>query len=85
MSTPLRVEREKRGMTTEELAIAVGVRQPTISRVESGRSRPSPELADRLAKYFGNAVTRDQILFPEDYVEAAPPMKPIRSRLAKAS
>lgn len=72
MGTPLRNERERLGLTTYDLAKAVGVNQSTIHRVESGKKRPSPDLADRLAKYFKNAVTRDQILFPEEYALAAP-------------
>lgn len=56
----------------------MNVKQPTLSRVENGKRRPSPELANRLAKYFGNAVTRDQILFPEDYAEPTG-KKPSRS------
>jgi len=47
----------------------VGVNQSQYSRVESGKRRASPELANRIAKYFGNAVTRDQVLYPEDYEE----------------
>lgn len=69
MTTPLRCVREKRKESTRTVAEAVGVNQSQYSRVESGKRRPSPDLANRLAKYFGNAVTRDQILFPEDYVE----------------
>lgn len=76
MSTPLRLIREKRGESTYDVALAVGVNQSQYSRVESGKRRPSPELANRIAKHFGNTVTRDQILFPEDY----PPMPPVRAK-----
>ncbi len=69
VSTPLKTERKKRGISTKDLAAAVGVQPPTINRIENGRMNPSLDLANRLAKHFGNAVTRDQILFPEDYVE----------------
>jgi transcriptional regulator with XRE-family HTH domain len=81
MTTLLRNAREKRGVTTYQVAAAVGVNQSQYSRVENGRRRPSPELANRIAKYFGNAVTRDQILFPEDYA----PTQPKTTRLRKAS
>jgi transcriptional regulator with XRE-family HTH domain len=77
MSTPLRLERERRKLTAEALAAGVGVTQPTINRIENGRKRPSPDLANRIAKYFGNAVTRDQILFPEDYADPGS-KKPVR-------
>lgn len=84
MPTPLKVERKRRGMTLEDLATAVGVKQPTICRIENASRKASPELADRIAKFLDNAVTRDQILFPKDYVSqdvssAKPP------RLKKAS
>jgi transcriptional regulator with XRE-family HTH domain len=86
MVTPLKAERLKRGITAEALAAAVNVKQPAITRIENGTRRSSPELADRLAEYFVNAVTRDQILFPEKYVQQdLPPKKPIPQRLRKAS
>lgn len=77
MDTPLKVERCKRNLSATDLAQAMGVTQPTINRIENGRKRPSPDLANRLAKFFDNAVTRDQILFPEDYPTRA--KKPVRS------
>jgi hypothetical protein len=62
------------------------VKQPTITRIENGIRRTRPELAERIAKFFDNAVTRDQILFPADYVEQdLPPKKPLPQRLRKAS
>jgi transcriptional regulator with XRE-family HTH domain len=82
MATPLKIEREKRGMTGEDIAVAVGVKAPTISRIENGRYRPSPDLANRIAKFLGNAVTRDQLLFPEDYPLPTP--KPARRASARA-
>jgi DNA-binding XRE family transcriptional regulator len=86
MNTPLKVERERRGISADELARAVSVRQPTINRIENGKKRPSPDLANRIAKYFANAVTRDQILFPEDYTVAdLPPKKTPTPRLQRAS
>jgi transcriptional regulator with XRE-family HTH domain len=69
MITPLKKERLKRCLGTEELAAAVGVSQPTINRVENGIRRASPDLADRLQRYFGLSITRDQILYPEYYEE----------------
>jgi transcriptional regulator with XRE-family HTH domain len=86
MNTPLRNTRLARGESTYKVADAVGVDQSQYSRVESGKRRPSPDLANRIAKYFGNAVTRDQILFPEDYIVAdLPPKKTPPARLQRAS
>lgn len=42
--------REKKGLSQEKLAKMCNVTQMTISNVESGRRRPSPELAKKLAK-----------------------------------
>lgn len=87
MNTPLKVERIKREMTGESLAKAVGLTQSYITKLENGTQRPSPGIASRIALYLGNAVTRDQILFPEDYVapEQPSPRKPIRTSLQRAS
>lgn len=86
MNTLLRNIRTATGLSTYEVAKAVGVDQSQYSRVENGKGRPSPELANRIAKYFDNAVTRDQILFPEDYpVADLPEKKPIREQLRRAS
>lgn len=70
--TPLRTERERRGLTASAVAAAVGATQSHYSKVEKSLAQASPDLANRLAKYFGNAVTRDQILYPEDYVDTIP-------------
>lgn len=42
--------RNKKKLSQDELANMCGVTQMTISNVESGRRRPSPELAKNLAK-----------------------------------
>lgn len=55
MSTVLntvRVRREARGATQEELARAVGVTRQTIIAIERGNYTPSVELALSLAQYF---------------------------------
>lgn len=67
MATPLKLIRTRHKISSEKLAQAVGVKHPTISRIENGKKRPSPELAIRLAKYFDGEVTRDQLVFPEYY------------------
>lgn len=78
MATPLKAERERRGLTPEALASAVDVTQPTISRIENGKRRPGPELTIRIWQYFEDSVTRDQIMFPEFY-EGTEKKKPVRS------
>jgi DNA-binding XRE family transcriptional regulator len=64
-TSPLKKIRERRNLSSYELAEAVGVRQPTINRIENGKLRPSPRLAILLAEYFGEGITRDEIMFPE--------------------
>lgn len=86
MNTPLKIERTKRKLTGEALAREIGVSQSYIARLENGTQRASPDTACRIAKYLENAVTRDQILFPEDYVTAdLPPKKTPTPRLQRAS
>ena len=68
MVTPLKAERTKKGISTVQLALAVGVQPASINRIENMKMRASPDLADKIARYLGT-VTRDQILFPGDYVD----------------
>ncbi|WP_456366203.1 helix-turn-helix transcriptional regulator [Thermococcus sp.] len=48
----LRELREKRGLTQEELAEALGVTRQTIIAIEKGRYNPSLRLAFRMARFF---------------------------------
>lgn len=77
MITPLLTHREKLGQSQRQVAVALGIDPSHYRRVEIGETAASPELANRIAKYFGNAITRDQILYPEDYA-AAPARKQAR-------
>ena len=45
--------RKSRNMSQEELANKCDVKQITISSIENGQRRPSPELAQKIAKIFG--------------------------------
>jgi transcriptional regulator with XRE-family HTH domain len=84
VASPLKTERIRRGLTADELARAVDVKGPTISRIENGRTRPSPELTIRISEFFDEALTRDQILFPEFYQPGR--KKPVRrAQLQEAS
>lgn len=47
--TPLREEREKRGLSQEKLASMVGVTKETIRKIENGTSIPNVFLAIALA------------------------------------
>lgn len=48
--------RKQRRMTQTELAIAVGVTQPSISDYESGKKRPTIDTAKKLADALGCTV-----------------------------
>lgn len=71
MTTPLRKNREKIGVTASFVAAAVGVNQSQYTRVENGTRRASPALAKRIELFFKGAVTRDEILFPEEHKSRA--------------
>ena len=45
--------RKKKGVQQKELAIEIGVAQPTVSDWESGKKDPSGERLKKLAEYFG--------------------------------
>lgn len=40
--------------------------EATLSRIESGKQKASPEQAERLARYWGT-VSEIEILYPERY------------------
>lgn len=44
--------RKKYGMQQKELALSIGVAQPTISEWETGKKDPSGERLKKLAEYF---------------------------------
>lgn len=52
----VRFEREKRGMSQEHLAGAVGVSRQTIVALEKGSYNPTLELSFKLAKVFDKTV-----------------------------
>lgn len=45
--------RKKKGIQQKELAIAIGVSNPTVSDWETGKKDPSGERLRKLARYFG--------------------------------
>jgi transcriptional regulator with XRE-family HTH domain len=49
----VRRHRERAGMTTEQLANAVGISRPYLSNIEAGRKRLTPYLAIRIAEALG--------------------------------
>jgi len=59
----LKILRKKRGLTQEEVADKIGATKITISRYESNKSTPTPELFVEMARLFG--TTTDYILSGE--------------------
>lgn len=57
MSPPLEELRVDRGMSRTDLAKAAGVSTYVIRRAEMTGSRPRPDNALKLARYFGLRVT----------------------------
>lgn len=66
--TPLKKAREERGESVRQVAASVGTSPSNLSRIENAEHRSSPEIAERLARHFGHAITELQILYPERYM-----------------
>lgn len=60
MQNRLREERERRGLTQEEVAKAVGVSRQTIIAIENDKYDPTLDLAFRLARFYGQPI---EVLF----------------------
>ena len=67
MKTPLRVVREKRGLTMQQVAESVAINPSNLSRIERGEQTPSKGVAERLSAFFGHEVSEIQIIYPERY------------------
>lgn len=67
MSTRLKEIREQRGLTTIKVAEDVQINQSYYSKLENGNAKPSPEVAEKIALYFGHGITELELLYPERY------------------
>lgn len=54
--TELHVRRKATGMSQKELAAKVRISQSAMSKIESGARRPSPAVAERIARALGMDV-----------------------------
>lgn len=68
MKSPLRLAREKRGMTLNALAAKVGSDVGNLSRIERGVQTPNPDLAERICKEFSGEVNELQLIYPSRYI-----------------
>jgi transcriptional regulator with XRE-family HTH domain len=57
----------KMNYTLSEFADEVDCSISMLSHINTGRRRPSPDLALRIERMTGSLVTRDEMLFPEIY------------------
>lgn len=68
--TPLKAARKREKLTQQALAASSGVTQGHISAVENRVQRASPGLAARLVAVIGRqAITEEEILYPERFIE----------------
>ena len=70
MKTPLRAARERRGLTIQEVAIAIESDVGNLSRIERGLQVPTKPQVERLVEFFGGDVSETQIIWPERFSEA---------------
>ncbi|HEC8346209.1 TPA: helix-turn-helix transcriptional regulator [Providencia rettgeri] len=68
MQTPLRKIRLEEQLTISEVATAINCDVGNLSRLERGTQAASLELAERLARFYGDKITEMQILYPKRYM-----------------
>ncbi|HGN0866932.1 helix-turn-helix transcriptional regulator [Providencia sp. PROV188] len=68
MQTPLRKIRLEKKLTISEVANAINCDVGNLSRLERGTQAASLELAERLARFYGDKITEMQILYPQRYM-----------------
>lgn len=67
--TPLKRVRVLRKLTQDELADKVKIDQATLSRIERGIARASPELAADIVKVLNtDLLTEIHVLYPERFM-----------------
>lgn len=64
MKNTVKVERAKKDLTQQDLAVAIGVSRQTINAIEKNKYVPSTKLALKMAKLFGTSV--EQLFELED-------------------
>ena len=67
--TPLRLAREKQGLTIQQVAAAIRVNQSNVSRIECGKQTASKRVAELLSAFFKGALTETEIIYPERYMK----------------
>ena len=54
----------------------MGIDRSYYCKIETGKCKAYPHTAQKIAAFYGPPLTRDQILFPEEYVSTPPPPQP---------
>lgn len=67
MKTPLRLIRERNNKTILDVALAIGIDQGGLSRIERGKQTPTKDVAEKLANYFSGEINEIHILYPERF------------------
>lgn len=57
---PIKVWREYRGLTQQQLAAAVGISKPYLSQIETGKRKGTTEILSAIAKAVG--VSLDEVI-----------------------
>jgi putative transcriptional regulator len=71
MAHPLTEYRKQKNISLDIFAVKVGMSKASISRLESGKQKPSADLLIRIAEVTNNQVTPNDILFFEPAREVA--------------
>ena len=66
METKIRLLRQEKGITQQDLAESVGVTRQTINALENARYNPSLLLAHKITKSLGKDSIEDVFEFNED-------------------
>ena len=66
METKIRLLRQEKGITQQELAESVGVTRQTINALENARYNPSLLLAYKITIVLGKNAIEDVFVFNED-------------------
>lgn len=69
MTSPLRKARERRNLTLQDIAAAVGSDVGNMSRIERGVQTPSAELAEKICAIFQGEINELQLIYPQRYLD----------------
>jgi transcriptional regulator with XRE-family HTH domain len=64
MTSKLKIERVKSGLTQGQVADKAFISRATLSRMESGKTEPTPDLITRLAQIYG--ISEDELTDKQD-------------------